>query len=209
MSIIGWMNRMTKPTSILVECPICKDETLHQVLAGKIAGKNAKVLDSTVKCRSCGHVHHVVLKSEKPIAVPVVVSWLKESKRESIILGPDEVLSVDDEAMCGDLPVLVTSIESRAGARVESCKARDISTIWAKRFDKVKIAFSINHHGKTYPEQMIASPDEEFFVGDMLTVGKRDVVIHAIKTEGRSMRKGGVVARDVVRIYANIVRKTT
>ncbi|MDH3364663.1 MAG: HVO_0476 family zinc finger protein [Thermoplasmata archaeon] len=200
---------MTTPTSIIVECPICKDETLHQVLSGKLAGKNANVLDSTVKCRSCGRVHHVVLKGEKPISVPVVVSWLKESKRESIILGPDEVLSVNDEVMCADLPVLVTSIESKAGARADVCKVRDISTIWAKRFDKVKILFSINHHGKTYPEQMIVSPDEEFFVGDMLRVGNRDVVIHAIKIQGKSVRKGGAAARDVVRIYANIVRKTT
>ncbi len=209
MSVIGWTNRMTTPTSIIVECPMCKDETLHQVLSGKMAGKNAKVLDSTVKCRACGHVHHVVLKSEKPVTIPVIVSWLKESKRDSVVLGPEEVLSIDDEMMCGDLPVLVTSIESKAGARVDSCKAGDISAIWAKRFDKVKISFSINHHGKTYAEQMIASPDEEFSIGDMLQVGKRDVVIHAIKIQGRSVRKGSVAARDVVRIYANIVRKTT
>lgn len=200
---------MTTPTSVIVECPACKDETLHQILSGKISGRNAKVLDSTVKCRSCGQVHHVVLKSEKPVSLPVIVSWLKESKRSSITLGPDEVLSVDDEMMCGDLPVLVTSIESKAGARVSVCKAKEITTIWAKRFDKVKIPFSINHHGRTYPEQMIASPDEEFFIGDMMRVGKRDVVIHAIKTEARTVKRGTVAARDIVRVYANIVRKVS
>ena len=200
---------MTTPASVVAECPVCKEETLHQVLSGKISGRDAKVLDSTVKCRTCGQVHHVVLKSEKPVSVPIVVSWLRESTRSSVSLGSNEVLSVDDEMMCGDLPVMVTSIESKAGARVDFCKAREISTIWAKRFDKVKVPFSINHHGRTYPEQLVVSPDEEFFIGDMMRVGKKDVVVHTIKTRTKTVRKGAVAARDVVRVYANIVRKTS
>ncbi len=199
---------MATPTSVMVECPSCKEETLHQVLAGSITGRSAKVLDSTVKCRACGHVHHTVIKGEKPVSVPVVISWLTESMRTSITLGPDEALSVDDEIVCGELPVLVTSIESK-GRRVEFCEARDIDTIWGKRFDKVKVLFSVNHHGRTYPEHMIVHPDEEFFVGDMMDVGNRSVVIHTIKTDSRTLRKGGAYARDIVRVYANIVRKTS
>ncbi len=199
---------MTTPTSVMVECPSCKEETLHGVLAGRISGRSAKVLDSTVKCRACGHVHHVVMKGEKPITVPVVISWLTESTRTSITLGPDEVLSADDEIMCDETPVLVTSIESK-GARVKVCEARNIDTIWGKRFDKVKVPFSVNHHGKTYSEHMIVSPDEEFFIGDMIDVGKRSVVIHTIKTDSRTLRKGAAIARDIVRVYANIVRKTS
>jgi uncharacterized Zn finger protein len=192
----------------MVECPTCKEETLHEVLAGRVSGKNASVLDSTVKCRACGQVHHAVMKGEKPVSVPVIVSWLTESTRTSIVLGPDEVVSVDDEIMCGELPVLVTSIESK-GARVELAKAGEIETIWGKRFDKVKVPFSINHHGKTYSEHLIVSPDEEFFIGDLVEVGKRDVVIHTIKIESRSLRKGSALAREIVRVYANIVRKTS
>ncbi|HUU06950.1 MAG TPA: HVO_0476 family zinc finger protein [Thermoplasmata archaeon] len=199
---------MTTPTSVMVECPICKEETLHGVLAGRISGRSATVLDSTVKCRACGHVHHAVMKGEKPVSVPVVISWLTESTRSSITLGPDEALAVDDEIVCGELPVLVTSIESK-GARVDICKAGDIDTIWGKRFDKVKVLFSVNHHGKTYSEHMIVSPDEEFFIGDMIDVGKRSVVIHTIKTNSRTLRKGAAIARDIVRVYANIVRKTS
>ncbi|MCJ2532464.1 MAG: hypothetical protein LN411_00870 [Candidatus Thermoplasmatota archaeon] len=199
---------MTTPTSVMVECPSCKEETLHGVLAGRISGRSAKVLDSTVKCRACGHVHHAVMKGDKPVSVPVVISWLTESTRSSITLGPDEALSVDDEIVCGELPVLVTSIESK-GARVNFCKAGDIDTIWGKRFDKVKVLFSVNHHGKTYAEHMIVSPDEEFFIGDMIDVGKRSVVIHTIKTDSKTLRMGAALARDIVRVYANIVRKTS
>jgi len=56
---------------------------------------------------------------------------------------------------------------------------------------------------------MIVSPDEEFFIGDMIDVGKRSVVIHTIKTNSRTLRKGAAIARDIVRVYANIVRKTS
>ena len=203
------MADMTTPTSVMVECPTCKEETTHEVLSGKISGRASSVLDSTVKCRRCGQIHHVTMRTEKPVNVPVVISWMNKSKRSSLTLGPDEVVSVDDEAMCGEVPILITSLETSAGARVKTAKARTLGTIWAKRFDKVKVSFSINHHGKTYPEHTIVSPDEEFLVGDILEVGKRDVVIHAIKTERGTIRKGAVRARDVVRVYANIVRKTS
>ena len=117
---------MTTPTSVMVECPSCKEETLHGVLAGRISGRGAKVLDSTVKCRACGHIHHAVMKGDKPVSVPVVISWLTESTRSSITLGPDEALSVDDEIVCGELPVLVTSIDRRGHASTSA--RRGIST---------------------------------------------------------------------------------
>jgi uncharacterized Zn finger protein len=199
---------MTIPTSILAECPICREETLHEVLSGKMGGKSQTVLESTVRCRECGQVHHVVMKVEKPIELSVIVSWLDRSTRSKISLGPDEVLSLDDEIMCGDEPVLITSIESK-GARVRRAKARDIETIWGKRFDKVRVPFSISHLGKSFSEHVMAVPDEEFYIGDILKVANHDVVIHAIKTREKSLRTGGAAARDIVRVYANIVRKTS
>ena len=181
---------------------------MHEVLSGKMGGKTQAVMDSTVKCRQCGHVHHVVMKYEKPVEIPVVISWLTESKRSSISLGPDEILCVEDEIMCGDEPVLITSIEAK-GARPGKAKARDIQTIWGKSFKKVRVPFSISHAGKSFSDHVMAVPDEEFFVGDMITFGKQDVVIHTIKTNGKVMRKGGAPARDIVRVYGSIVRKTS
>lgn len=196
------------PTSVMVECPICKAETLHEVLSGKMGGKSNAVMDSTVRCRECGQVHHVLIKVEKPVEVPVVISWLEKSSRTKISLGPDEVVSVEDEIMCGDDPVLVTAIESK-GARPRRAKARDIETLWGKRFAKVRVPFSISHAGKSYSDHVLAVPDEEFYVGDIITVGKREIVIHTIKTKGRVMRTGGTQAREIVRAYGNVVRKTT
>lgn len=187
---------------------MCKRETLHEVLSGKMSGKSLAVMDSTVRCRECEHVHHIVIKIEKPIDIPVVISWLEESKRSKVTLGPDEVLSVEDEIMCGEEPLIVTAIESN-GARPRRAKARDIQTVWAKKFSKVRVPFSVSQAGKSYSDHVLALPDEEFYVGDIITVGKREVVIHTIKTKGRVMRTGGTTAREIVRVYGNIVRKTS
>ncbi|MGD9963552.1 MAG: HVO_0476 family zinc finger protein [Thermoplasmata archaeon] len=199
---------MTVPASVLVECPQCKAETLHEVLSGKMGGKSVSVLDSTVKCRDCGHVHHVTVKTAKPAEVPIVISWLKESSRGTITLGPDEVLSVGDEIMCGEMPTLVTSIESN-GARVKSCKAGKIDTVWAKRFDKLKVPFSVNNHGRTFSDFVMAVPDEEFFIGDIIELDKKPVAIHSIRIEERTIRRGSALARDITRVYGAVVRKTT
>ncbi len=199
---------MTVPSSIIVECPVCKRETLHEVLHGKIGGKTQLVLESTARCKECNQVHPVVLKVDKPLSVPIIVSWLTESRRSAISLGPDEAVSVDDEIMCGDEPVKITSIESN-GARVRRAKARNIQTIWAKRFDKVRVPFSISQHGRSFSEHVLAVPDEEFFVGDIMKVGKHEVVVHAIKIADRSLKDGGALARDIVRVYANVVRRTS
>jgi uncharacterized Zn finger protein len=198
---------MAVPASIMVECPMCKDETLHEILAGRIGGKAQTVLDSTVKCKACGHVHHVLLKGDKPVEVPVIISWIDESERSKASFDPEDVLSVDDEFMCGDLPVLITSIESK-GARVERAKASDITSIWGKKFEKVRIHFSITRRGKSFSEVVDAVPDEEFSVGDILKVGNHDIVIHSIKIKEKALRRGGAQARDIVRIYAKIIRRT-
>lgn len=198
---------MTVPASVLVECPQCKAETLHEVLSGRMGGRSVSVLESTVKCRDCGHVHHVTVKTAKPVEVPVVISWLQESTRGKLVLGPDEVLSVGDEVMCGELPTMVTSIESK-GARKKSAKASVIDTVWAKRFDKLKIPFSVNAHGRTFSDFVMAVPDEEFCIGDIMEFNKRPVVIHSIRIQERTIRKGSALARDIVRVYGAVVRRT-
>lgn len=199
---------MTVPVSILVECPECRCDTLHEVLSGRMGGKSVAVLESTVKCKECGRVHHATLKSVKPVEVPVVISWLEKSSREKVSLGPDEVISVGDEIMCGDTPTLITSIESK-GARVKSSKVSAVDTIWAKKFDKVKISFSVNSHGRTFAEHVMAVPDEEFFIGDMIELDNKPVVIHSIRLQERTIRRGSALARDIVRVYGTVVRKTT
>jgi uncharacterized Zn finger protein len=197
---------MTVPSSVLVDCPVCGEETLHEVLSGRLEGKDQAVMESTVRCRKCGQVHHVVIRCERPIEIPVVISWLQKSVRSTVSLGPEEIVTVGDEMMCGETPMMITSIESK-GSRPKRAKAKDVSTIWGKKYDKVRVPFSIGHHGRSHSEHVMAVPDEEFIIGDMLKIGKHEVVIHAIKLEDKVLRDGGASARDIVRVYATVVRK--
>lgn len=197
---------MTVPNALFLECPSCGERCLHEVLKGRIGGKK-DVLETTVKCQNCGHVHSEVVSEPKSINVPIVVSEFGKSKKSEIELGSDEILSVDEELLVGDSQVVVTSIECD-GRRVGSCPVDKIGTIWAKKFDKIKVKISINKVSKTIPAEVVALPEEEFFVGDLMTVGAHNIVIHNIKTRTGTVREGGAQARDIVRIYAKSVRTT-
>ncbi|MGD0057330.1 MAG: HVO_0476 family zinc finger protein [Methanomassiliicoccales archaeon] len=197
---------MTVPNALFLECPSCGEHCLHEVLRGRIGGKK-DVMETTVKCQKCGHVHSEVVSEPKAIKVPIIVSEFGKSKRSEIELGSDEVLSVEEELLVGDAQVVVTSIESE-DRRVDTCPVGKIGTIWAKKFDKVRVKISINKVSKTIPAEVVALPEEEFYVGDLMTVGKHDVVIHNIKTRTGTVREGGAQARDIVRIYAKSVRTT-
>jgi uncharacterized Zn finger protein len=55
---------------------------------------------------------------------------------------------------------------------------------------------------------MMAVPDEEFFIGDILEFQKKQVVVHSIRIQERTIRKGSALAREIVRVYGAVVRKT-
>jgi uncharacterized Zn finger protein len=139
--------------------------------------------------------------------VPVIVSDRGESSRSELELPEDEELRVEDELLLEDLPIIISSLE-KGEARVNKALAKDVTAIWAKRFDKVHVKISINDVHKTIPMEMDALPEEEFFVGDLMSVGRYNVVITQIKTKDSMARRGSVAARDIVRIYAKKARTT-
>ncbi len=200
------MVQLAIPNSIYIECPNCGEKTLHEVLKGKMS-KGGDVLETTVKCQNCGTVHSAVVREPKAVSVPIIVSEMGRSKRFAFEFGGDELVSIGDELFVGDANVIVTSIE-RGGLRVESAPAGEISTIWAKRYDNVRVKISVNKTSKTLAAEITALPDEEFYVGDIFTVGKDEVVVHTIKTSTGTVRSGGAAARDIIRIYAKCMRVT-
>jgi len=197
---------MAIPNSLYLDCPNCGEKQLHEVLRGRLA-KNQDVLEATVKCQNCGHVHTAVVREPKSITVPIVVSEMGQSKRFDFEFGEEEEVSLDDELFVGDANVIVTAIE-KGERRVDSAKASEIKTIWGKRFDKVRVKISVNKNQKTLAAELFALPEEEFYVGDTFTVGKDEVVIHSIKVNEGMVREGGVAARDIVRVYAKVMRAT-
>ena len=202
----GYAIKMTVPNALYLDCPSCGENSVHEVLKGKM-GKKQDTLEATVKCQECGHTYTTVVRETESVKVPIIVSERKESHKDEIELMEDEILSVGDEIFLGENQLLVTAIDSK-GRRVQSCEPAEISTIWAKKFDKVILKISINKHTKTIPAELEALPDEEFFVGDLMTIGKERVAIHSIKTNSGIVRNGGVSARDIVRIYTKAVRMT-
>lgn len=198
---------MTVPNALYLDCPSCGEHAVHEVLKGKI-GKKQEVMEATVRCQECGHTYTTVVREPEVLKVPIIVSNLGKSKKDMIELEAGEELSVNDEVYMGDERLLVTAIECD-GRRVPQCAVEKIGTVWAKKFDKVIVKISVNKHTQTIPTQLEAQPDEEFFVGDLMTVGKDNVVIHNIKARDGMVRRGGVPARDIVRIYTKAVRTTT
>lgn len=196
---------MKPPKEIVIECPVCEEETDHEILGGRVDGKRKLVLKSAVKCCNCGHVHQVEIVEEIPINVPLVVSWMDKSEHRTIGLRPSDMVSVDDEIFIDDKRVIITSIEKKSG-RVKSARADEIVNIWAKRFDKVWVKISLDFHGKVYSKKILAIPEEEFEVGELFEVEGHNAAITAIKIEGRTLKRGSAMARDIIRLYARGVR---
>ena len=197
---------MTIPNALYLDCPSCGENAVHEVLRGKM-GKKQDTLEATVKCQECGHTYTTVVREPESLKIPIIVSDRSESHREEIELMEDEILSVGDEIFLGESQLLVTAIESK-GKRVENCEPANIDTIGAKKFDHVIVKISINKHTQTIPAELEALPDEEFYVGDLMTIGTEKVAIHSIKTASGMVRRGSAEARDIVRIYAKAVRTT-
>jgi len=197
---------MKPPREVVVECPACGAETAHEILGGRVVGKRQLVLKSSVKCCECGHVHAVELAEEMPVEVPIVISWMEETARSRVPLAPSEEIKVGDELYHDDHRILVTSLEV-AGNRKERAKAKDVGTIWAKRFDKVWVKISLDRHGKVYSKEILAVPEEEFAVGDIIEIEGNSAAITSIRLEGRTIHKGLAPARDIVRVYSKAIRR--
>ncbi|OGS47940.1 MAG: hypothetical protein A3K68_07740 [Euryarchaeota archaeon RBG_16_68_13] len=198
---------MAAPSALVLRCETCGDVP-HRVLRGKVGGKADLVFEGVVKCTKCGTVRSVVQREPRPIEVPLIVSWLETSERMSMEFAPAEVVEVGEELELGEGRIEVTAIES-AGARVPAAEAKDISTVWAKRIDRVRVKFSVNKGNRTVAHDVLAAPDEEFEVGGIVDLGRDRALIHHIRTRYRTLREGSVRADEIVRMYGRVVRERT
>jgi len=197
---------MEGPSNIETTCPKCEEETMHQVLRGKMGkGKGLSlVFDATVKCTVCNEVHHICIRQKRPVEVQVIVSDGDRSERIKLELPGDAEVLIDDEIELDEILVKVTSIEVD-GRRVEGAMAADIGTVWTKRFDTIPIKVNLFEGRLSQPETIPSGPDQEFSVGQTIEIKGRPAVIETIKTESQAVHKGAVQARDIQRIYARII----
>jgi predicted Zn finger-like uncharacterized protein len=196
---------MQPPKAVYTECPMCKEETLHRVLKGKLGGKKNRVLDALVKCSKCSHIHSDVIRAERQVVIPLILSEQKISQKTEIEFSEDELIKIENEYQLNRNSIKITGIEIE-NKRVNEAKAKDIRTLWAKKFDMIKLKISINKGAKTLKRTVWAVPEEEFFIGDVMRIKGLSLVIHAIKTHDKKVKKGSVAARDIVRLYAKAIR---
>lgn len=194
---------MPVPGALYQECESCGDVTLHEVVHGKISRGH---LELTVRCGECGTTSHQAREESKPLRLRTIYSEGRGSRRTHVEVEADEVLAVGDELLVDGVPAQVRGIEVGQDRRVEAAPVKDIMTLWTVRFDEVRIKYSINMGHRTKAVEQVATPDEEFTVGEMVRVGGVDAVIHRIKTWDRVLRKGSAEARDIVRIYGKAIR---
>jgi uncharacterized Zn finger protein len=188
---------MTVPNALHNNCQNCGERTIHEVLKGRLS-KDQDVMEATLRCNVCGTVSTVVVREPKPVIVPTIFSDMGQSRKEQIELSEEEEVHMEDE-------MFVTGIEVK-GRRVMAATADEIDTLWVKRFDKVRVKVAINKVHKTLSVDMDALPDEEFIIGDLMQVGREQVVIHYIMTKEGMAKRGSVPAREIVRIYTKAVR---
>ncbi len=198
---------MAAPSALVLHCDTCGDVP-HRVLRGKVSGKDEIVFEGVVRCSKCGQVRSVVTREPRPIQVPVIVSFLEASERTSLEFSPDEEIDVGEELELGDSRLRVTSIEVK-GRRMDGALAKEVSTVWAKRMDRVRVKFSVNKGNRTVPHEILAAPDEEFEVGEIVDLGRDRAVVHHIRTRHRTVHDGTVRADEIVRMYGRVVRERT
>ena len=198
---------MAAPSALVLHCETCGDVP-HRVLRGKVAGKDEIVFEGVVKCSKCGTVRNVVSREPRPIQVPLIVSFLEASERTRLEFSPEEPIELGQELELGDTRLEVTAIEVK-GRRMEAALAKEVSTVWAKRTDRVRVKFSVNKGNRTVPHEVLAAPDEEFEVGEIVDLGRDRAVVHHIRTHYRTIREGRVRADEIVRMYGRVVRERT
>jgi uncharacterized Zn finger protein len=106
---------MELPSAVYYQCPICKKETLHRVIKGKIREKKVVVLEGLFKCSECGHKHMGDLKSEKLKTIPVIVSEEAKSQKNEIELPSENIIEIGNEFELGRGTIKITAIEIESG----------------------------------------------------------------------------------------------
>ena len=194
------------PDTIYYECPDCDDETIHDVLRGRM-GKAS--LECTLKCTECGRTFATTIPLPKIIKMQVVISDGPVSERTVTEIEEDDIIAVEDEFFLEDGRRLrVCSIELPGDKRVKKSKASKVKMLWCQQFDNLTIKVTINNDRVSYSRRIPALPDDEFVIGNRLELEDMDCFIHAIKTREKLIQHGQAEARDIIRIYGKYGQKS-
>ena len=194
------------PDTLYYECPECDDYTEHQVLKGRM-GRSS--IEGTFRCNECGRVTSETVKIPELLEVPVLFSDGDVTETSKTTIESNEIVAENDEFFMDDgRRVCVTHLDTVSGVTSKKALATDIKRLWVKQFDVLSVKVSVNDDRRTYSLRVEAEPDDEFVVGTQLEFEDFNCLIHAIKTRNGLVKRGVAEARDVVRIYGKIRKKT-
>ncbi len=194
------------PEIIYYECPDCDDYNNHEVLKGQMG---RSTLMGTFRCEECGRIFSGTINIPALMTVKVIISCGAETETAETELETDDTVAVDDEFFLDDgRRVRITAIEIEDGKHIKKTKTDRVKVLWVKQYDILNIKVSVNDNRKTYSVRIEAEPDDDFEIGQKLEFEDFDCYIHAIKAKFRLVRRGSVEARDIVRVYGKISRKS-
>ena len=200
------MMKRPLPDTLYYECPVCDDYTEHQVLKGKM-GKAS--IEGTFRCNECGRVTSETVKIPELLEVPVLFSDGDVTETSKTTIESNEIVAENDEFFMDDGRwVCVTHIDTVTGVNAKKAIATDVKRFWVKQFDVLVVKVSVNDDRRTYSLRVEAEPDDEFVVGTQLEFEDFNCLIHAIKTRTGLVKRGAAEARDIVRVYGKIRKKT-
>jgi uncharacterized Zn finger protein len=200
---------MSEQSRVPVTCPICDEETVHEVL--KPGG------NSTVRCTDCDHTHKVEITEPKTVEVDVVVSQDGESWPGQIETDPDESVEVGDEFIVETTEAIqqvrVTAIE-RGDRRLDEATMAGADTVWTRAVDNVGVDVTIHpddgRRDENRSEKLFLPGDHQFVVGEVEEFGDEKIEVVGIHVRDNSAgynfdkadRAGqSVAAKDVKRLF--------
>lgn len=194
-----------KNNFILIFCEVCQKKTRHTHVKVK---ESQNHIEGLFKCLKCGNVTFTRIDVPKSIEIKVIHSVFDVSSKKTINVEEEREIRIGDEIKVDGRRCLVTSIEVSDGRRVEHALARNISTIWVKDIEKVRVKISINAGRETLSKEIICEPERDFCVGDILNVDNIVCKIHKIRIREKFVTRGCCKAKDIVRIYSKILNNS-
>lgn len=196
---------MEAPSALHLPCPNC-GTTPHRVVRGHLSRGREIVFEGVVRCVRCGYTRRETHREWAHVAVPLIVSEQEASHRTELDLPPKEVVHVGDRFPTERGLVEITAVEA-GDRRPREGRVEEVDALWSKLVDQAEVKVSLNKGRKTLAHTLEVPPDEEFAVGDLLDLGRDQGVIHQIKTERGTLRRGSARAEDIRRVYCRTVRR--
>lgn len=177
-------------------CPACESLDLEVLKRTPAA--------VTLRCNECGEVHSASPRKLRTREVAVIVSEGAESWRTRMDVVTTDTIEVGAEFDLEGRRMLVTGVEGHGEARADRMVGTDVHTIHAKAFDHVALKVSINDGDVTHSFVLMVEPDEPIHIGQVLEVEGRRGLVKTLKSdENRTVRKGGLMARHIRRVFCD------